>query len=302
MASSAINRCPRCGNDNRIDSYVCAFCGKRLRIEKIENYSIFKRIESEWISPAPWYIKIIWLFTKPNKAFWDINHKRDKYPGYYILFFNSLLYGLLGLAFFSHFNLNNYLAFTPILYNLSIFIAFFIFGAIFYFIFGIIMIWLFSRGANIAVNFSERLEARFGMGQQEVKYREEEMSPFSIYKGGTLQQQQAHKYKTMFCAFAPFLLINLIEILIVLAAFPTVPLNVMGFFDPSVFIPIFTSPTWTVLHIIDALTIAIWVPFLVSLSIRELSNSSTFRVLLSSLTIGILVAILFYFLRPTIIG
>ncbi|MFW9937896.1 MAG: hypothetical protein ACFFD5_09620 [Candidatus Thorarchaeota archaeon] len=302
MASTAINRCPRCGNDNRIDSFVCAFCGKRLRTEKIENYSIFKRIESEWINPAPWYIKVFWLFIKPNRAFWDINHKRDKSPGYYILLFNSLLYGLLGLAFFSHFNVVN-IAFAPIilLYNLSIFLAFFIFGAIFYFIFGVIMIWLFSRGANIAVNFSERLEARFGVGQQEVKYREEEMSPFSIYRGGTLQQQQAHKYKMMFCAFTPFLLINLIEILIVLAAFPTVSID-GSFFNPSVFYPMFNSPTWTILHIIDALTIAIWVPFLIALSIRELSNSSTFRVLISSLIIGVLVAILFYFLRPTIIG
>jgi len=304
MASTVINRCPRCGNDNRIDSYVCAFCGKRLRIEKIENYSIFKRIESEWISPAPWYIKILWLFIKPNKAFWDINHKRDKSPGYYILLFNSLLYGLLGVAFFSHFNIINYPAFAPILflYNLSIFLAFFIFGAIFYFIFGLIMIWLFSRGANIAVNFSERLEARFGVGQQEVKYREEEMSPFSIYKGGTLQQQQAHKYKMMFCAFTPFLFINLIEILIVLAAFPTVSMDVLGFFNPSVLVPMFSSPTWTVLHIIDALTLAIWVPLLISFSIRELSNSSTFRVLISSISIGVIVSILFYFLRPTIIG
>ncbi|MFX0056793.1 MAG: hypothetical protein ACFE85_12280 [Candidatus Hodarchaeota archaeon] len=304
MASSAINRCPRCGNDNRIDSYVCAFCGKRLRIEKIESYSIFKRIESEWISPAPWYTKILWLFTKPNKAFWDINHKRDKSPGYLILLINSLLYGLLGLAFFSHFNIVNYPVFAPILflYNLSIFLAFFIFGAIFYFIFGLVMVWLFTRGANIAVNFSERLEARFEGRQEELKYREEEMSPFSIYKGGTLQQQQAHKNRMMFCAFAPFLLINTMEIIIVLTAFPTVSMDVSSFFNPAIFSPMFNSPTWTVLHIIDALTLAIWVPLLISLSIRELANSSTFRVLISSIAIGVLVAIIFYFLRPTIIG
>jgi hypothetical protein len=302
MASSAINRCPRCGNDNRIDSYVCAFCGKRLRIEKIENYSIFKRIESEWIKPAPWYLKILWLFTKPNKAFWDINHKRDKAPGYLILLFNSILYGLLGLAFFSHFNIVNQPAFAPILFSLSIFLAFFIFGAAFYFFFGLIIVWLFTRGANVAVGFSERLEARFGSEQREIKYREEEMSPFSIYRGGTLQQQQAHKTKMMLCAFAPFLLINLLEILIVLVAFPNVSISTPSFFDPSILNPMFNSSTWAALHIIDALTIAIWVPLLISLSIRELSNSSTFRVLISSISIGLLVAIIFYFLRPTIIG
>jgi hypothetical protein len=64
MSTNVANRCPRCGNDNRIDSYVCAFCGKRLRIEKIENFSIFKRIEDEWTNPVPWYLLILRLFVK----------------------------------------------------------------------------------------------------------------------------------------------------------------------------------------------------------------------------------------------
>jgi len=304
MASTGINRCPRCGNENRTDSFVCAFCGKRLKIESIENFSIFKRIESEWIKPASWYTKILWLFIKPNKAFWDINHKRNKAPGYYILLFNALLYGFLGLAFFSHFNIINYPLFNPILflYNFSAFLAFFIFGLVYYFIFGLVLIWLFSKGANYAVDFSKRLESRFGGEEEKEKYSEAEMSPFSIYKGGTLHQQQAYKFKMMLCAFAPFLLINTIEILIVLAAFPTIPIDVYGFFDPAIFFPMFNSPSWIILHIIDALTIAIWVPILISLSIRELSNSSTFRVLISSFVIGVIVAILFYFLRPTFIG
>ena len=105
----------------------------------------------------------------------------------------------------------------------------------------------------------------------------------------------------MFCAFTPFLLSNVIDILIVLTAFPTVPLNVFGPFDPNVFNAIFTSPTWMVLHLIDALIIAVWIPILISIAIRELSNSSTTRVLLSSLTIGILIAIIFYFMRPTFV-
>jgi len=302
MASTTTYRCPRCGNENRADSYVCAFCGKRLRIEAIENFSIFKRIESEWINPAPWYLKILWLYIKPNRAFWDINHKRSKAPGYKILLLNALLYGLLGLAFFSHFNIMNSPPFAPLLFNLSFFLAFFLFGMVFYFIFGIVLIWLFSKGANYAVDFSERLESRFGGDEENEKYREAEMSPFSIYKGGTLHQQQAYKKKMMFCAFAPFLLINSLEIIIALIAFPSVPINYTGFFDPAILDPIFNSPTWVILHIIDALTIAIWVPLLITLSIRELSNSSTYRVLISSIAIGVIVAVLFYFLRPTFLG
>jgi hypothetical protein len=180
------------------------------------------------------------------------------------------------------------------------FIAFVLFGFVYYFLFGFVLIWLFTKGANYAVDFSERLESRFGgIEEEKEKYNEAEMSPFSIYKGGTLHQQQAYKYKMMFCAFAPFLLTNLIQILIVLVAFPTVTLDVTGPLDPNIFNAIFNSPTWTVLHLIDALVLAVWIPILISIAIRELSNSSTLRVLISSFTIGITISVIFYFLRPT---
>jgi hypothetical protein len=274
---------------------VCAFCGKRLRSEKIENFSIFKRIEEEFISPAPWYITILWLFTKPNRAFWNINHKRKNAPGYKILLFNSLIYGLMGLAFFSHISIQSIPPFSlgRFFIDLAAFIAFFAFGFLFYFIFGLIMIWFFTKGADFAVDFSEKLEARFGEKKEGIeKYSEAEMSPFSIYKGGTLHQQQASKSKMMLCAFAPYLLINSIEILIILIGIPNITIPNLLSIDLN---SMFVSPTWTVLHLIDALTIAVWVPILITLAIRELSNSSTFRVLISSLTIGIIVAVFFYF-------
>ena len=304
MSAVAANRCPRCGNDNRVDSFVCAFCGKRLRVERIENFSIFKRIEEDFTSPARWYVIILWLFIKPNRAFWNINHKRKNAPGYRIMLFNALLYGLMGLAFFSHINILTVpsLSINRFYINLAAFIAFFAFGFMFYLILGLILIWIFSRGANIAVDFSERLEVRFGKdGEEKDKYSEAEMSPFSIYKGGTLHQQQAKKYKMMLCAFAPYLLINAVEILIILIAIPNITLPDMLSLDTILSDPYFASPVWTVLHVIDALTIGIWIPILISLSIRELSNSSTFRVLISSLVIGIIFAVIFYFLRPTFI-
>ena len=98
-------RCPRCGNEIRADFFVCAFCGKRLRFERIENLSLFKRIESEWTNPNRWYVILLWLFIKPNKAFWSINHRRKSAPGYIILLFNALLFGIMGIAYFSHFNI-----------------------------------------------------------------------------------------------------------------------------------------------------------------------------------------------------
>jgi len=299
MSTNVSNRCPRCGNYNRTDSFVCAFCGKRLRSEKIEKFSIFKRIEEEFISPAPWYFTILWLFTKPNRSFWNINHKRKNAPGYKILLFNSLIYGLMGLAFFSHIYIQTITPFGRFIIDLAAFISFFAFGFMFYFIFGLILIWLFTKGANAAVGFSERLEARFGEKKEgKEKYSQAEMSPFSIYKGGTLHQQQASKFKMMLCAFAPYLLINGIEILIILILIPNITIPDLLSFDLN---PMFASPTWTVLHLIDALTIAVWVPILITLAIRELSNSSTFRVLISSLAIGTIFAVFYYFLRPTFI-
>jgi len=302
---AAFQRCPRCGNENTADSFACNFCGFRLKIEKIETVRFFRRHEAEWINPYPWYLKILYLFINAPRAFWDINHKRSKAPGGLILLFSSLLYGLMGLAFSSHFNFPGTQAFSlGLIYNLSFFVSFFVFGISFQFIFFAILIWLFSKGANYAVGFSQRLETRFG-GLMETKerYSEAEISPFSIYKGGTmLHLEGSYKFRMMLCAFTPFLLVNAIKCLIVLVGFPTVNVVPGSVFDPVILDPIFTSGIWAVLDIIDALTIAIWVPILMTLAIRELSNSSTTRVLIPTIIIGVIIAILFYFLRPTLFG
>jgi hypothetical protein len=302
---ASFQRCPRCGNENTADSFACNFCGFRLKIEKIEKVRFFRRYEAEWVSPAPWYIKIFWLIVSPAKAFHDINHKRSKAPGGFILLFSSLLYGVMGLAFISHFN---FIGVPPLFQfgiSFSFFISFFIFGIAFQFIFFAILIWLFTKGANYAVGFTQRLETRFGgLKETQEKYKEAEISPFSIYKGGTMLQLEAsHKFKMLLCAFTPFLLINAIKTLIALIGFPLV--NVTDFnltSIASVLDQIFNSVTWAVLDIIDALTIAVWIPILMTLAIRELSNSSTTRVLIPTIIIGVIIAILFYFLRPTLLG
>ncbi|TKJ19071.1 MAG: hypothetical protein CEE43_16525 [Promethearchaeota archaeon Loki_b32] len=302
---AAFQRCPRCGNENSAESFACNFCGFRLKIERIETIRFFRRYEADWTAPSPWYMKIFYLFVNAPKAFYDINHKRSKAPGWVILLFSSLLYGLMGLAFFSHFNFTEYstFSFELFMFNLSFFIAFFVFGFCFQLIYFAILIYLFTKGANYAVGFTDRLEKRFGtLKEQKEKYKASDVSPFSIYKGGTmLQLEGAYRFKMMLCAFTPFLLINAIKILIVLFGFPTV--DVTGdTFNEAVFDQIFSAPTWATLDIIDAITIAAWVPILMTLAIRELSNSSTTRVLIPTIIIGVIVAILFYFLRPTLFG
>ncbi|MHA2280614.1 MAG: hypothetical protein ACXAC5_07165 [Promethearchaeota archaeon] len=304
---AAFQRCPRCGNENSADSFACNFCGFRLKIERIEKFRFFRRYEAEWINPYPWYLKILYLFINAPRAFWDINHKRSKAPGFLILLFSSLLYGIMGLAFISHFNFVGIDPFSLFQFgfNISFFASFFIFGISSQFIFFIILIWLFSKGANYAVGFTQKLETRFGgLAETQEKYKEAEISPFSIYKGGTmLQLEGSYKYRMMLCAFSPFLLINAIKALIALVGFPQV--NVTNFTlgsIPGVIDQIISSGTWAILDVIDALTIAIWVPILMTLAIRELSNSSTTRVLIPTIIIGVIVAILFYFLRPTLFG
>ncbi|MFX1296944.1 MAG: hypothetical protein ACFFD2_19080 [Promethearchaeota archaeon] len=304
---AAFQRCPRCGNENSAESFACNFCGVRLKIEKIEKIRFFRRYEREWTAPYPWYLKILYLFVNAPKAFHDINHKRSKAPGWLILLFSSLLYGLMGLAFFSHFNFSVFpdFSFGDFMFNLSFFTAFFVFGFIFQLIYWTILIWLFTKGANYAVGFSDKLEKRFGgLKEQKEKYKETDMSPFSIYKGGTmLQLEGAYKFKMMLCAFTPFLLINGIKTIIVLIGFTPVNIDNLNIGEiTNNMAQMFNSPTWAVLDVIDAITVATWVPILMTLAIRELSNSSTTRVLIPTIIIGVIVAILFYFLRPTLFG
>ena len=105
----------------------------------------------------------------------------------------------------------------------------------------------------------------------------------------------------MLCAFTPYLLLTTIKIVIILIGMPNITIPDTTSFVSPFSDPYFASPVWIVLDVLDAFTIGVWIPILISLSIRELSNSSTFRVLVSSLAIGIIIAVLFYFLRPTFI-
>ncbi len=304
MSTLSTQRCPRCGNENNADSFSCSFCGKRLRIERIENNFFFRRYEKEWNNPLPFYLKIFYLFREPSRAFWDINHRRKDAPGWLIFLLNSLLYGLMGLAFMSKFQIT--LGGSPYSlwlfpYYLTFFITFFVFGLVFQLIFFSLLIWLYGKAANYAVDFSERLETRFG--DEKDTGRDSEMSPFSIYKGGTLLQgQQAHKFKMLLSSFAPFLLMNVAKIFIILAALPYTTVSIeSGGFNSSTINTVLLSPVLAVMDVLDAIAL-IWASVLMALAIRELSNSSTFRVLISSLIIGGSAAVIFYFMRPTLFG
>ncbi|MBY9006260.1 MAG: zinc ribbon domain-containing protein [Candidatus Lokiarchaeota archaeon] len=309
MSATALQRCPRCGNENSGDSFACSFCGKRLRIEKIEKIPFFKRIEEDWFNPYPWYIKILYLIINPSRAFWDINHLRKKSPGLLILLLSSLFYGFIGLIIFSRFNITSGgipvdLVFTSV-YSLGFLLAFFLFGFFYQLLLFYFLIWIYTKGANYSVGFTQKLEKRFGLGKQKKEpFEHAKLSPFSIYKGGTLlQKQEAFKSKMMLCAFTPFMIINLVKLIVVAIGFSTSGVINLGTTDlDNFFRNMMENPLWAVLDVLDAITLAVWVPILITISIRELSNSSTYRVLITSYIISIIVSIFIFFLRPTLFG
>lgn len=298
-STRAIQRCPRCGNENKAANFQCTFCGKRLRIEGIERIFIWRRIEDEWAAPYPWYRKLYYLFVNSPRAFWDINHQRKKSPGKIIFFMIVLLYSFVWMALFYHFTIPNV---DPLQNTILVpwigFLTGFLFGLIYHYLFFRVLIWLFTKGANYAVDYSEKLESRFGKKKKEdiEKYDEAHMSPFSIYKGGILQQQQANKKKMMICAFIPFIITYLIEIIVISIAF----VNSSFTLDETGLKTLFKSnaQVWVVIYMIEALTIVLWIPSLMAIAIRELSNSSTYRVLISSYIVAIIVVIFYFFLRP----
>ncbi len=305
MSAIALQRCPRCGNENSGDSYACSFCGKRLRIERIEKIPFFKRIEEDWYNPYPWYFKILYLIINPSRAFWDINHLRKKSPGLLIVLFSSLLYGLIGLILFSRFNFNSVDIIFTSAYSLGFFIVFFLFGFIYQVLLFYFLIWIYTKGANYSVGFTQKLEKRFGIGKQKTETIEQtKLSPFSIYKGGTLlQKQEAFKSKMMLCAFTPLMVSNLIKLIIVASIFfPKDPISLGSTDLDAFFIKLMKEPLWSILDGLDAIILVAWVPILITISIRELSNSSTYRVLITSYLISIVVSIFIFFLRPSLFG
>lgn len=303
--SVAMQRCPRCGNESSGESYACSFCGKRLRIERIERIPFFRRIEEDWFNPYPWYLKILYLIINPARAFWDINHLRKKSPGMLILLFSSLLYGLIGLVLFNRFRISGASITFTSAYSIAFFLMFFLFGFIYQFLLFYFLIWIYTKGANYSVGFTQRLEKRFGIGRQKQgTIEEKKLSPFSIYKGGTLlQKQEAFKSKMMLCAFTPLMIMNIVKLIVLAIGFnPRGPVVLGESTIDSFLAASMKLPIWSVVDALDAITLAAWVPILITIAIRELSNSSTYRVLITSYLISITVSIFIFFLRPTLFG
>jgi hypothetical protein len=105
-------------------------------------------------------------------------------------------------------------------------------------------------------------------------------------------------------AFTPFIITGLIKVLIILNTLPYAQINLDVDFtlEQTIFDTIFQAQSWIFLDILDAFLLIAWIPITMTIGIRELANSSTVRVYLSSILIGIVCSIVLFLLKPTILG
>jgi succinate dehydrogenase hydrophobic anchor subunit len=122
-----------------------------------------------------------------------------------------------------------------------------------------------------------------------------------------LTPKQPGKTKVMLYAFAPFILTNLLSTLILLIGLPSVTVANTSLFGSNqraalttLMAPIFSSSVWAVVDVLQIITLAIWIPICMSIALRDLANTSTTKLLIGCIVMGILISYMFYFLRPTL--
>ena len=308
-------RCPRCGNDAHAEEYICSFCGVRLRIEPIEQIPIFRRQEEKWVKRMSTTKRLINIIKAPSRAFWDIKNDTDSTGPLLIILGNGFLMGLWALAItafttfpsgiMTSFSIGDY----PItlsnswMYPLAMFLLFFLFGIVYYLLSFFLWNLLFSIGANISVNLSNTIKFRYSKQEKE----EMEETAEKIVKGkevkDTLEPKKPAKRKIMFYAYAPTLVTNTLCTLVILFGLIGKQVIFVSNNYESVFAllePIFDSPVWKVIDIIQIITLVGWIPITLSIALRDLGNTSTLRLYIACVIVAILTAYMMYFVRPSL--
>ena len=111
--------------------------------------------------------------------------------------------------------------------------------------------------------------------------------------------KQTGKYKIMRYAYTPTIIINIIGFILLLISLPTVNVTSSGDLSSSL-APLFSSAVWTIIYLIEALTLIVWIPTLVTLALREIGNTSTTKLLIGNVIIGVILCFLLFLLRPAI--
>jgi hypothetical protein len=310
-------RCPRCGNDVRKDDFVCVYCSAVLKIEKLEKIKFFKRIDEKWVNPLSAFKRLRMVITNPARAFWDMIHYREKITWGLIPLFTAIMYGFIGLAVSSHIVVQTWFL-TPITYlnayilvfnGLAIFLTFFLYGFFYFLIFYMICSWLYSWGANYSINLSKEMKIRYSKGKKSNKKDEKKKTETQVEAEGGyvtalpdyITSQKSKKRNIMYYAFAPMIVGLGLCALVLWLGLPSINVDVDSGFsiNPAEVEPIWNSFIWGIVDWIQVIVIIGWISITMAIALRDIANASTFRVYISCLIVSFIIALMFYFFRPS---
>lgn len=282
-------------------------------MENIEKLKFFRRQEEKWVKPDGVFKRILNVIKNPARAFWDILHRGDSVGPLLVLILNAITLGLWGLAIYAHLNITairgvgiTYLNFwVGMVEPLSIFLVYFLFGLFYYLICFILWNFLFSMGANFSTNINEIIKKRYNTEEDKLSKEKKKIHKKAKGEvGDSLAPKKLGKQKIMIYAYAPLFVTNLIGVVILLIALPSVQIgNTSGWSQTnlsSAMNDIFASPLWAILDVLQILTLAIWIPITMSIALREVANTSTVKLLIGCVVVGIIISYMMFFLRPTL--
>jgi len=250
-------RCNRCGNENPPEAYVCAFCGAKLKFEKIERIKYFERPEKRWKRPQGILTRYKQVFTNPSELFWDLRYDEKRRGAIYIFLMNGALVGLLGMILLSKTSFSHDSLADSLMY-LNTFLAFLTFGLLYH-----------------ALLF----------GFLSLLYR-----IIASRQGG---QRKKHSFAAMSFAFFPSIVGNAINILILLISLPTVSYSGTNVYGDLA--PLFRNqPAWQIAGVVTLIIYSGWIPLLAGLCIRSLHEVSTIRSIIGSYAIGIISGLIIF--------
>jgi hypothetical protein len=254
-------RCPSCGHESDLDTYVCDNCGYKLKVEKIEAIPMFRRPSDRWYKPDKRFVRLVKVINPltTSHAFRDINNKKDRGGPRFITWFNGFLIGLCALAVSWHVSLTEFadnqfitiitdpafdIEFDPgkvtaLLIGLAIFLCFFIFGMVYYFIVFQLYNFAFSTAANFSVQLDGLLAIRFNIKLKKNKLTDLVSGKSRLEKKAGIEEgavsfeaskskkknmtkiSQTGKNKIMGYAYTPFIIVNFLSFLLLAIFLPT---------------------------------------------------------------------------------
>ena len=319
-------RCPTCGNESDIlEEYTCSNCGYIIQREPIERIPFFARREERWYQAEKPLNRIFRVIVAPSRAFWDINHKKKDKGPLLIKVFMSICLGLMGVAIHIRLSPEDSGSITTngawggFLMGIPVFLLFFFFGMFYYSLLFWFYNWAFSLGANFSARLDETLILRYNVIQKgkkvmdvlsgrrlrkELEFQQQGPSLEALKEKGEMltKIKQTGKGSMMTYAYAPLVVANLAGAIIALVSLPQVTVTSSN--NESQIIAaleiVSSAGVWGVIDAIMLFTLAFWVPITMSLAMREIGNTSTMRLLIGNLVMGIILAYVLFFLRPTL--